>query len=108
MESEKQIEIIGKEKDSIAKRIKRIENNLPQITLKNGIPFAIWDDIGSLEARMKTFNVPGISMAIINGYELEWLMSLGKRDVRTNEKVTFETLFEGGSTAKSITAAVIL
>ncbi|HUU89351.1 MAG TPA: serine hydrolase domain-containing protein [Candidatus Glassbacteria bacterium] len=108
MNNEKRTEILGKDQEKITERIKRIENAIPQATLKDGRPFAIWDDVGTITERMNAFNVPGISIAVINNFELEWLKCFGIKDVKTKEEVTLDTLFEGGSTAKAITAAVLL
>lgn len=104
----KKMEILGKNSNAIDKRIKRIEAALPQITIKDGIPTPIWDNEGTLINNMQQFNVPGISIAVINNFELEWLKCYGIKNNTTKELVRLNTLFEGGSTAKSITALALI
>ena len=104
----KQIEILGKNKEEINERIQRIENTLPQATLKDGLPFATWDEPGTLSNNMKKMAVPGISIAVINNYKLEWVKSFGVKDIRSPKVNSLRTIFEGGSTAKAITASAVL
>ncbi|NHJ49943.1 MAG: beta-lactamase family protein [Asgard group archaeon] len=102
------MDIIGKNKSEIENRIKRIESAFPQFTVKDGIPTAIWEDEGTLLEHMKKFKVPGMSVAVINNYKLEWLKCYGIKNVETNDDVALNTLFEAGSASKAITAAVLL
>ena len=81
MTEKNNVEIFGKEKEEIANRIKRIESALPQATMINGLPAAVWEGEGSIEERMKAFNVPGISIAVINNFELEWIKCFGVTEI---------------------------
>lgn len=104
----KKIDIFSKEKEVIRERIDRIINGIPQLNMETGMPNPQWDTTGKIEERMEMFKVPGISMAVINNFEVEWAQCFGVKDIRTKEEVTLDTLFEGGSTSKTFTAAVVL
>jgi CubicO group peptidase (beta-lactamase class C family) len=54
--------------------------------------------------RMETHNVPGVSIAVANGSEIEWAKGYGVLELGGSEPVTPETLFQAGSVAKPVTA----
>ncbi|NPD88723.1 MAG: beta-lactamase family protein [Asgard group archaeon] len=101
------LRILGKDENKIKERIRKIESEIPQLDLE-GFPSPIWESLGTIEEQMKTLKVPGIGIAVINNFEIEWTKSFGVKDVRTQEEITLDTLFEGGSTSKTFTAAAIL
>src|SRR5690348_11146599 len=72
-------------------RIKRVEHGLLPAVLIKGDP--AW----SLEERMKQLKVPGLSVAVVKDFKVEWARSYGIKDVETKEPVTTETLFQAGS-----------
>ncbi len=83
-------------------RIRRVEHGLvPPVLIKGD---ATW----SIEERMKYYKVPGVSIAVINNYKIEWARSYGIKDVQTPEPVTAETLFQAGSISKPVAAMVAL
>jgi CubicO group peptidase (beta-lactamase class C family) len=90
---------------SVQERIQRVENGLLAVTasgeLESGDPKA-------LAERMAHYGVPGVSIAVINDYELEWARGYGVRTADGSEAVTAQTLFHAGSVAKSISAAATL
>ncbi|MBD3192931.1 MAG: serine hydrolase [Candidatus Heimdallarchaeota archaeon] len=108
LEKKQFVNIFGKNQRKINNHILRIEKSLPQVKLKDGLPTVIWKKEEEIQDRMKALAVPGISVAVINNFELEWIKCYGIKDVRTKEPVTVETLFEGGSVAKAITATATL
>ena len=61
-----------------------------------------------LAERMAHHNVPGVSVAVINNYRIEWARAYGVRDVETSEPVTAKTLFQAGSISKPVTALAVL
>ena len=61
-----------------------------------------------LEDRMEHYNVPGLCVAVVNGYELEWVRSYGIIKAGSDEPVTEETYFQAASTSKLVTAAIAL
>ncbi len=87
---------------SVQPRIERIEKGLLSAVLVKG-------DLGrTIQERMKFYKVPGVSIAVINNYKVEWARSYGVKDVETNEPVTAETLFQAGSISKSVAAMTAL
>ena len=62
----------------------------------------------SIEVRMRHYGVPGLSLAVIKDYQLDWAAAYGLADVATNRKTTTETLFEPGSISKSLNAYGVL
>ena len=62
----------------------------------------------TLAERMKYYNTPGVSVAVINNYQIEWSKVYGTLDVNTGIPVTSETIFEAASTSKFITAVLAL
>ena len=62
----------------------------------------------SLQERMKHYKVPGVSIAVIKDFKVEWAHAYGVKDSETNEPVTTETLFQAGSISKPVAAMVAL
>jgi CubicO group peptidase (beta-lactamase class C family) len=58
----------------------------------------------SIEERMEFHNVPGVSIAVINDFEVEWTRGYGVLELGGNEPVTPDTLFQAGSVSKPVTA----
>jgi CubicO group peptidase (beta-lactamase class C family) len=83
-------------------QIKRVERGLLPAVLIKGDPS--W----SIEARMKHWKVPGLSIAVVKDFKVEWARSYGIKDIETNEPVTTETLFQAGSISKPVAAMVAL
>src|SRR5262245_3986325 len=57
---------------------------------------------------MKYYKVPGVSIAVINDFKIEWAKAYGTKDIETNEAVTTESLFQAGSISKSVAAMTAL
>ena len=57
---------------------------------------------------MKFYKVPGLSIAVIKDFKIDWARGYGLKDVSTNEPVTTETLFQAGSISKSVNAMVAM
>ncbi len=58
----------------------------------------------NIAERMKHYNVPGVSVAVINNGKIEWAKGYGVREAGTNLPVTVETLFQAGSISKPVAA----
>lgn len=58
----------------------------------------------SLAERMEHHKTPGVSIAVINDYAIEWVRGFGVLDLDTNEPVTETTLFQAGSISKPVFA----
>ena len=67
-------------------KIQRIEQGLlPQVLVKG-------DPAWTIQERMQHYKIPGVSIAVINNFKIEWSKSYGLRDVETKEPVILETL----------------
>jgi CubicO group peptidase (beta-lactamase class C family) len=62
----------------------------------------------SLTERMKHYNVPGVSLAVINDYQVEWAKGYGVLETGSIEPVTPDTIFQAGSLAKPVVAVAAL
>jgi len=90
----------------LADRIQRVENGLipnPGIVVKGQPPRK-----ASLVERMKAYRVPGLSLAVINSYEIEWEEGYGVRESGGAGSVTPDTLFQAASISKPVAAATAL
>lgn len=83
-------------------RIKRVEQSLLPAVLIKGDP--AW----TIAERMKFYKVPGLSVAVIKDFKVDWARAYGVKDIETNEPVTTETLFQAGSISKSVNAMVAM
>lgn len=83
-------------------RIERVEKGLlPAVLIKD-------DSAWTIQERMKHYRVPGVSIAIINDFKIEWAKAYGVKDLETNEPVSTETLFQAGSISKPVAAMAAL
>lgn len=62
----------------------------------------------SLAERMRTYDVPGISVAVIHGGKLDWARGWGFRDAANCAPVTPDTAFQAASISKVATAMIAL
>jgi CubicO group peptidase (beta-lactamase class C family) len=82
--------------------IERVEKGLlPAVIVKGG---PVW----TLQERMVRYKVPGVSIAVIKDFKVEWAKGYGVKDIETREPVTTETLFQAGSISKPVAAMVAL
>ncbi len=83
-------------------KIHEVENNLlPVVLIEGEKPF-------NIEERMKYHKVPGISVAVIKDFKVEWYKHYGVMDAELNNPVTDETIFNVGSLSKGVSALTIL
>lgn len=79
-------------------RIARVEKGLvPPVIIEGG---PVW----SIEERMRFYNVPGLSVAVVDGGEIVWAKGYGLADVDSGRPVTTGTMFLAGSISKPVTA----
>jgi CubicO group peptidase (beta-lactamase class C family) len=79
-----------------------VETNLnPPVVQPGARPY-------SLAERMRAYDVPGISVAVIHGGKLAWARGWGVRDTSTCAPVTPDTAFQAASISKVTTAVVAL
>jgi CubicO group peptidase (beta-lactamase class C family) len=62
----------------------------------------------SLAERMEYYKVPGVSIAVINDYQVEWAKGYGVLEAGGSERVTPETLFQAASVGKPVVAVAAL
>jgi len=86
---------------AVNEQIARVENNLSGGTVIDGKPY-------NLLERMKHYNVTGLSVAVIDNYQIVWAKGYGYADKKENRKTTANTMFEPGSISKSLNAVGIL
>ena len=86
---------------SLAERIDAVENHIP---VKEWFK---WNE-KTLADRMEHYNVPGVSIAVINSDEIEWAKGYGTLEVGSNKFVTPDTLFQSASIGKSLTATATM
>jgi CubicO group peptidase (beta-lactamase class C family) len=61
-----------------------------------------------LEDRMEYYKVPGVSIAVINDYKIEWAKGYGVLEAGEARPVTTETLFQAASISKPVAALAAL
>src|ERR1700693_271078 len=60
-----------------------------------------------INSSMKDWKVPGASVAIVRDGAVVYMKGFGVRDIRTNQPVTTDTLFDIGSCTKAFTSAAV-
>lgn len=89
--------------DPVSANIEAVENGLLPAIMIAGQDVAM-----SLSDRMAYYNVPGVSIVVINDYEVEWARGYGVIDTDSQRPVTEETLFQAASISKPIAATAVL
>ncbi len=62
----------------------------------------------SLRERMEHYSVPGVSVAVIDDYQVVWAKGYGVADMETGAPVTTRTLFQAASIGKPVAAIAML
>jgi CubicO group peptidase (beta-lactamase class C family) len=89
----------------IQQRIQRIENGLRPMTVEGQVD---WEETRALAERMQQYGVPGVSIAVINDFQIEWARGYGILEAGGDDPVTLDVLFHAGSVAKPVSAAAAL
>ena len=84
--------------DAIQAKIKKVENSLSPLVLKKGM------EKWNLQDQMEKYNIPGLSIAVINDYKIEWAKGYGKAKSNESKSVTTETVFQAASMSKFVNA----
>jgi CubicO group peptidase (beta-lactamase class C family) len=90
--------------DNVSQRILQFENSLaPQMVIKG-------DKINyyNIYDRIKHYNVPGVSIALINDGKIEWAKGYGYFSNDNLHKIDTNTLFQAASISKPVTALAAL
>ena len=78
--------------------IEEVENSLRAEYYVNG------DSLISIIDKMKELKIPGLSLAVIDNFEVVWSKGYGISDIETNNKVDVNTIFQAASISKPFTA----
>ncbi len=90
--------------DQTAARIEQLETALyPSLVIAGEAP-----ELKTLAARMDEFNVPGMSVAVIENGEVAWAKGYGFANVEAGVPVTTSTLFQAASISKPVAALAAL
>ena len=84
----------------VRERIDRIERALLPTVQVQGRSHAP----RTLEERMRELGVPAVSVAVVNGGEIEWAKAYGVADVESGRPATTSTLFQAASISKPVAA----
>lgn len=91
------------ESPQLNEKILRIENSLsPRLIIIGKTEKA------NILSRMEHYKVPGVSIAVINDFKIEWAKGYGTKDVETTDPVDTETLFQAASISKPVAASAAL
>jgi CubicO group peptidase (beta-lactamase class C family) len=85
-------------------RIDRIINNLRPPTTFRGKSAAP----KTLSDRISYYHSPGVSIAVINDFKIEWAQGFGICDLQSEQPVTADTMFQSGSISKAIFALGVM
>lgn len=95
------------EKFQIKQKIQRIENGL--IEFKPGTSDSAQPaEKMALSERMVFHKIPGVSIAVINDYKIDWTKAYGVIKAGRDTAVTTGTFFEAASTTKLLVSAIAL
>ncbi len=110
-------EIFGNNKTEISDNIQKVENSLVGVSYQSTdekgnivevLPYPVVVDKKSIVERMVEYNVPGLCIAVINNYEIEWVKSYGVKNIHTKDPITVDTIFQAASISKPLVATIAL
>lgn len=85
-------------------RVHRVEHGLLPNTIIKGAPPATME----LAERMRFYNVPGVSVAVIQDGRIDWARGYGVQEAGKGDPVTPETVFQAASISKPVAALAAL
>jgi len=89
---------------SFDERVKRIESHLVPGTVIKGQPTPAM----TIAERMRFYNTPGVSVAVINGGAIEWWRGYGVTEAGGIQPITPHTRFQAASISKPVAAMAAL
>lgn len=90
--------------DDKATRVQRIEQGLMVPLVLNGEE----SPRSNLKEQMAQLAVPGLAIAVIDDYEIDWIGTYGVRENGKSEPIEKKTMFQVGSISKPVTAWLTL
>ncbi|SMG52442.1 CubicO group peptidase, beta-lactamase class C family [Marivirga sericea] len=88
--------------DTTQQRIKKVENSLRPLVLNQG------ESLWNLEKQMQKYNIAGLSIAVINNYEIDWAKGYGITGGKEILNVTEQTVFQAASMSKFVNAVAMM
>jgi Beta-lactamase class C and other penicillin binding proteins len=92
------------EKFNFSNSMRQVEHNLRSTVFVKGDPIVRY----SIADRMQHYQVPGVSVAVINNGKIEWAKGYGVKEFGKEAPVTDKTIFLAGSISKPITALGVM
>ena len=86
--------------DQVAARIRQVEAGLLPLNTIAGRPLPTM----RLDDRMRYYNVPGVSIAVVNNGAIEWAKGYGVADAESGRPVDTATIFQAASISKPVAA----
>ena len=98
---------------SSCKKENKIEDTTDILAIENGLqpPCQVKGDSVkrfNLEERMKHYNVPGVSIAVVDNGKVKWAKGYGIANTNDGTKVDTNTIFQAGSISKPLAALAAL
>jgi len=87
--------------------ISDIENHLPEFA-PGALIVPSTQDGHSIAERMAAYKIPGVSIAVIDEYQVQWAKGYGLLKAGEPDAVTPQSLFQACSTSKMVTAPIAL
>jgi Beta-lactamase class C and other penicillin binding proteins len=84
----------------LTERIQRVESGLPSIPENYNLPPLQL----TLQKLMELYKIPGLSIAVIDNFEIVWAKGYGMVEAGGTNPVTTQTLFQAGSVSKPVAA----
>ncbi|UCC80803.1 MAG: beta-lactamase family protein [Candidatus Zixiibacteriota bacterium] len=97
-----------KTNEQLLHKIDNIENGLVSFMPGAQIDSAETQAAMSLSERMNLHKIPGVSVAVINDFKIEWAKAYGILSAESAEPVTTESIFEAASSTKMLVAVLAL
>lgn len=66
------------------------------------------DKLKSITEAMEEYNIPGLSLAVIDNFEVVWAKGYGVADTETKNPVDKHTIFQAASISKPVTALAVM
>src|SRR6266481_5784790 len=98
------VAVTPKSSASLDSRIDKIAHGIDAVEVGQGQPPAALD----LEQLMKLYQVPALSVAVIDDYKIAWAKAYGVTEPGGKTPATPKTLFQAGSISKPVAAAGML
>jgi CubicO group peptidase (beta-lactamase class C family) len=89
---------------SVEQRIERVINNLLPIAALEGK----FDSPKTLKEQLVSYHTPGISIAVINDFEVEWARGFGVCESGATREIRQDTLFQAASISKPVFALAVM